>query len=462
MKNEKLIVALLAMCGAMLQTLAGVLPKINSRQSPQDNIVGLTRSDGTVFNGQSTVGLVDENGSFVSARTLANQKVHEKSSLFDEACGRKGERKREEDYGVYFSDKAEVTVADRNVGNAISVNGDHYLKTEDGNLIATIHNHPNGNPWPSILDARAAFIEGRDVLVKNCADDTILRIDHETGDVYLVLKDGSMKYASPDCFFSNDQVRRSYDYQSGISIENLDGHDLYDPKRFRDKKDRDNLAKRDMSESRGSVKKDESDSPELVVQSETNEVDGVRGWCKCLEKQETSYAKSVQVGLDWIVDSTIPMPKYSYVLCMRCGRCRRPRLDSPANLYCPEIFDNQLEMQLVATNGLRTCDYVNARKDVERKFVGISDGQVVFPGKCSCKKPVPIWDESNVACVCRLCGLCYAPDKKKEASEASAPKTPWQCTNCGKVFKTGEEYTIHGLGDCSPASKKEETTERRK
>ncbi len=42
---------------------------------------------------------------------------------------------------------------------------------------------------------------------------------------------------------------------------------------------------------------------------------------------------------------------------------------------------------------------------------------------------------------------------EKAKDPGSKPSKPrWQCTNCGEGFKTGEEYAIHGLGDCSPGS----------
>lgn len=137
---------------------------------------------------------------------------------------------------------------------------------------------------------------------------------------------------------------------------------------------------------------------------------GIRGWCACLEKQETSGARSIIVGSPWecLEDPTKSMPRYSYRFCLRCGKCRRPDLNSDFS-SSRRIFDNQLEIQLAATNGLRTCDYVNARKDVERKFINIPDGQIVFPGKCSCKEPDPIRDGFMNNYVCVRCGLCYVP-----------------------------------------------------
>lgn len=142
---------------------------------------------------------------------------------------------------------------------------------------------------------------------------------------------------------------------------------------------------------------------------------GIKGWCKCWEDPEVRGARSIMVGggddgFGGIEDPTRPLPKYkySYRFCLRCGKCRRPNLkwdDSSSR----RIFDNQLEIQLAATNGLRTCDYVNARKDVERKFINIPDGQIVFPGKCSCKEPDPIRDGFMNNYVCVRCGLCYVP-----------------------------------------------------
>lgn len=134
---------------------------------------------------------------------------------------------------------------------------------------------------------------------------------------------------------------------------------------------------------------------------------GIRGWCSCREKQETSGAKSIMVGCPWesLADPTVPMPRYSYYFCLRCGKCRRPDLKWDSRV----IFDNQLEMRLSTAKGLRTSDYVNARKDVERKFMNIPDGQIVFPGKCTCKDPDPIRDGFMNNYVCVRCGRCYVP-----------------------------------------------------
>lgn len=297
----------------------------------------------------------------------------------------------------------------------------------------TRHSHPKGgmvcregnrcsHAWFSNQDILSAIKSGEVGYVEDDITGIQLAFDPQDGSVYYVDTDGErfkLKVIEAD-----DGGVRAY-HPDGTELP-LDSDLLNFNKISKDGKFDSGAGYRpsELEKLRKIAKGDSVDGVNSTVSKSGNITDadkgipsgevGIRGWCKCKEKRETSGARGDMVGIAGTIfgigiggDESAPMARYLYTFCRYCGKCRQPELDCPDHSYTPNIWDNQLEMQLAVTNGLRTCDYVNARKAVERKFMKIPDGQIVFPGKCTCKKPNPIQDGFHSTCVCVMCGRYY-------------------------------------------------------
>ncbi len=172
----------------------------------------------------------------------------------------------------------------------------------------------------------------------------------------------------------------------------------YSAKRLADlkKTDRDDSTKtNDVPPTNRGVAKKSGNSAERII--------GVKGWCSC----DRDY-KSVIVGAgEEFAWSEKPVPGYAYVLCLHCGKCRRPSKSDPDDIV---IWDRVKEVQLFqnADSDMTTHDYVKAKMAVQEKLLKIPDGEVVIPGKCSCKEPSPVQGgsaETELVSVCAACGL---------------------------------------------------------
>lgn len=341
----------------------------------------------------------------------------------------------------------------------------NYPGTDEngGELVAIVHNHPvdkNGVSL-SVGDVMAAINMNVRVYAGGCKQGIspdnrgLVYVDSENGYIHSISGTDdiglSFRKSGPDevCPVGGFDFKKSLIVGDDVCIPIRDNFKI--PENITDKDFEDKFARmayhpnyfKEMSryaESRKLRKKQSGENAQLasagnapetgtprpdldagktIVTDETNTNEtssevGIRGWCKCKEKRETSGARGDMVGIAGTIfgigiggDESAPMARYLYTFCRYCGKCRQPELDYPDHSYTPNIWDNQLEMQLAVTNGLRTCDYVNARKAVERKFMKIPDGQIVFPGKCTCKRPDPIRDGFHTTCVCVKCGRYY-------------------------------------------------------
>lgn len=180
--------------------------------------------------------------------------------------------------------------------------------------------------------------------------------------------------------------------------------------------------------------------------SDTDAQVGVRGWCECgdnhgkLYEAGTMYGRLIMTGilnffggvkgsasvkhLDGdAADKMIFDTRYTYILCGKCGKCRRPSRD-PDTVEWDQIdwndewviMDCILEFQLQDAKDLSTAQSVRARLVPQKDFLSkFANGGVVFPGACACKVPDPIhvgFLESGYSpYVCLLCGRVRLPDE---------------------------------------------------
>lgn len=428
------------------EAFAGYRYKAGAEKT-QTTVIGRVVERGALSSGGRLIGYVDSRGQLVSnnkqsndvgagvdanvrnvkglskteLRTVLNSEVYNNADRsFKESC-KVADGVGKEIQEIWYQDRngylRHERVDDGN-GTSSEVGADNnkisQITKNGGKLLALVHNHPVGEQkmncgaWPSKMDANNLAVI--DQYIVDCTLDAQRKAIHfskDDGKIYSVGSNGSEEEWTFEEYKEEYGERPVANGSFICPVEGDGGHTAYVPQA--DGKPKSDSVKQESKDS-ASVKGEFVGGVTNVASTETTGKIGIKGWCACLEKQETSGARSIMVGdgWAWLEDPTAPMPRYSYRFCLRCGKCRRPDLNSDFS-SSRRILDNQLEMQLVVTNGLRTCDYVNARKDVERKFINIPDGQIVFPGKCTCKGPDPIQDGCRNNYVCVRCGRCYVP-----------------------------------------------------
>lgn len=358
------------------------------------NVIGTVTSDGRILDIQTKTELVFA-GNLGSAKERRAYVYGLTKSAFDSACVENVEQA----VAIYF-DKNDVLRSVRvdrgdGTGESTTLNDEKLRRIEKdkGTVMAIIHDHPVGGcgSWPSNLDAKAMagvrdyLKHDVDFYIADCRSvngqeevQLLTMLSSGDGKVYDVRADG--------------HVTESRVSPAGCSVGE-EGHAAYDPGKdfghgIAVNKSPENGSKTTLG---ASAAKDGGKDGEV----------GIRGWCKCKEKQETSGARSIMVGADESFGTAPLVSRYAYYFCLRCGRCRRPKLD-PDNLF---IFDNLLELKLAkARDGLTNHERAEACLGVERKFINIPDGQIVFPGECACKEPDPVHDGFQTANVCVKCG----------------------------------------------------------
>ena len=130
--------------------------------------------------------------------------------------------------------------------------------------------------------------------------------------------------------------------------------------------------------------------------NETERVFGVKGWC--FGSNERSH-EAVCVGM-----GDVPAG-YIYLFCTHCGKCQRPRNSDSYDVFV--LCDKVKEAQINEAD-MTTSDKANAKMAVQEELLKIPDGEVVIPGKCSCKEPSPVQGgsaETEIVSVCEACGL---------------------------------------------------------
>lgn len=174
---------------------------------------------------------------------------------------------------------------------------------------------------------------------------------------------------------------------------------------------------------------------------------GVRGWCECGDNHGKLFDAGTMIrylvmwgllnelGLvkrnenaaridDDMVKKMVLDARYSYILCGKCGKCRRPSVDSEIALSDSTnkkeedvIIDN-----IVALEQLGAEDFSSAQK-IERAMIApqkeflskFPNGGVLFPGACVCKVPDPVHvgflENDYSPYVCLLCGHERLPDE---------------------------------------------------
>ena len=446
-----LVVAVVVSVIVASEALAGYRYKAGAEKT-QTTVIGRVVERGALSSGGRLIGYVDSRGQLVSnnkqsndvgagvdasvrnvkglskteLRTVLNSEVYNNADRsFEESC-KVADGVGKEIQEIWYQDRngylRHERVDDGN-GTSSEVGADNnkisQITKNGGKLLALVHNHPVGEQkmncgaWPSKMDANNLAVI--DQYIVDCALDAQRKVIHfskDDGKIYSVGSNGSEEEWTFEEYKEEYGERPVANGSFICPVEGDGGHTAYVPKA--DGKSKSDSVKQESKDS-ASVKGEFVGGVTNVASTETTGKIGIKGWCRCWEDPEVRGARSIMVGggddgFGGIEDPTRPLPKYkySYRFCLRCGKCRRPNLkwdDSSSR----RIFDNQLEIQLAMTNGLKTSEYVNARKDVERKFINIPDGQIVFPGKCSCKEPDPIRDGFMNNYVCVVCGKCYVP-----------------------------------------------------
>ena len=165
------------------------------------------------------------------------------------------------------------------------------------------------------------------------------------------------------------------------------------------------------------------------MQSETNEVDGVRGWCSCGDQGHPIKpgVSSSEKGL-------------AYTLCVKCGKCVKSSREN--NLWygvkCNDVvmWDRDYARNLCGKYGVNPpmhwmvlslhclqgsngilptkgdCEFYAEVSRAQEKYFKIPDGEVVVPGRCSCAAPEVSLvgkETSKPFMVCTRCGLVNEP-----------------------------------------------------
>ena len=265
-----------------------------------------------------------------------------------------------------------------------------------GKLVAITHNHPTGGcgGWPSNLDAEAManvkqeFGRNVDFYIADCR--------HVNGQedipmlTLLSSEDGKVYNVS-----ANGHIVKSSVAPANCAVGSGD-HDLYDPK-IGDRK-----TARNTNRKFGQKKKEDVEKTlglaNVQQHCPSGEV-GVRGWCKCGGRKD----KGCCCGYGAICGASAADCPYVYMLCRRCGKCMR---DSD------NLIDVKVEEALQKAKHMTTSQLLAERKRSQDRLLTIPDGQIVFPGKCVCKKPDAIkvgGSDKKEFHVCLFCGRYYVP-----------------------------------------------------
>jgi len=158
---------------------------------------------------------------------------------------------------------------------------------------------------------------------------------------------------------------------------------------------------------------------------------GVRGWCGCGDNHGKLYDVVDPFILMMCADKKDKSPeankmlanlRYSYILCAKCGKCRRPSARSNAASWDQVnwrhelvICDNILELQLFRAKGLTSTQKMRLKLAPQEEFLKkIPDGGILFPGACACKVPDPVHVgplfSDYEQYVCLICGHVRLPD----------------------------------------------------
>ena len=199
---------------------------------------------------------------------------------------------------------------------------------------------------------------------------------------------------------------------------------------------------------------------------------GVRGWCGCGDDHGKLYEAGymfayvimggVLHGLGLVkkgnkaertdndtANKMLLDARYTYVLCAKCGKCRRPSADPDTVSYHLinwkdewVIRDNILELSLKADKDLTTAQHVRKKLEPQKEFLKkVPNGGIVFPGVCACKVPDPVhvgFLESDYSpYVCLLCGHVRLPDEN-----GGMPNGPTALEEMGLGDKAKEEEKL--------------------
>jgi hypothetical protein len=144
---------------------------------------------------------------------------------------------------------------------------------------------------------------------------------------------------------------------------------------------------------------------------------GVKGWCKCGANHGKIFTLGYGPLLDLKNDGSkfaANMGDYFYRLCGRCGKIFKPSRKigerGEAEIIDTHIYNQYFEQ---AGASIPLPQYHAMLCQSEDKLLSIPDGQIVIPGKCTCKEPDPIktgFVDNEEFFVCIFCGRVRLPE----------------------------------------------------